>query len=73
MKKFAVACFDEFSRELKLEIVEETNGFLAAVKVISKGEKEEYNKEMIENCNSLDELQENWLGDEFWIEVKEIN
>lgn len=71
MKKFAVAFFSNFSGELKLEIIEAESDLKAGAILVS-GEDEKEKTLILEGCNTLKELQKEWLGNDFWVEVKEI-
>ena len=71
MKKFAVAYFSNFDEELKLEIIEAESDLKAGA-ILVAGEDEKEKALILESCNTLEDLQEEWLGDDFWLEVKEI-
>ena len=65
---YAIATFDDFSRELKLEIIEASSEIEALKKA------ECYKNEQVD-WNSIENVQhfkDEYLGDDFWLAVKEV-
>ena len=70
MKKnvYAISTFDDFSRELKLEIIEASSEIEALKKA------ECYKNEQVD-WNSIENVQhfkDEYLGDDFWLEIKQV-
>ena len=65
---YAIATFDDFSRELKLEIIEASSEIEALKKA------ECYKNEQVD-WNSIENVQhfkDEYLGDEFFLEIKQV-
>ena len=65
---YAIATFDDFSRELKLEIIEASSEIEALKKA------ECYKNEQVDwdNIESISQFKDEYLGDEFWLEIKQV-
>ena len=65
---YAIATFDDFSRELKLEIIEASSEIEALKKA------ECYKKEQIDwdNIEDIPQFKEEYLGDEFFLKIKQV-
>ena len=70
MKKnvYAIATFDDFSRELKLEIIEASSEIEALKKA------ECYKNEQVDwdNIENVQQFKDEYLGDDFWLEFKQV-
>ena len=70
MKKnvYAIATFDDFSRELKLEIIEASSEIEALKKA------ECYKNEQVDwdNLENVQQFKDEYLGDEFFLEIKQV-
>ena len=65
---YAIATFDDFSRELKLEIIEASSEIEALKKA------ECYKNEQVDwdNIENIPQFKDEYLGDEFWLELKQV-
>ena len=65
---YAIATFDDFSRELKLEIIEASSEIEALKKA------ECYKNEQVDwdNIESISQFKDEYLGDEFFLEIKQV-
>ena len=70
MKKYAIAFFDYFEGKLTLDIVEGTSD-LDALKNsgLFKANESEITWEDFTNAK---DFEKTWLGDDFWLEIKEV-
>ena len=65
---YAIATFDDFSRELKLEIIEASSEIEALKKA------ECYKNEQVDwdNIEDIPQFKDEYLGDDFWLEIKQV-
>ena len=65
---YAIATFDDFSRELKLEIIEASSEIEALKKA------ECYKNEQVDwdNLENVQQFKDEYLGDDFWLEIKQV-
>lgn len=65
---YAIATFDDFSRELKLEIIEASSEIEALKKA------ECYKNEQVDwdNIEDIQQFKDEYLGDDFWLEIKQV-
>lgn len=65
---YAIATFDDFSRELKLEIIEASSEIEALKKA------ECYKNEQVDwdNIEDIPQFKDEYLGDEFFLEIKQV-
>ena len=65
---YAIATFDDFSRELKLEIIEASSEIEALKKA------ECYKNEQVDwdNIESIPQFKDEYLWDEFFLEIKQV-
>ena len=65
---YAIATFDDFSRELKLEIIEASSEIEALKKA------ECYKNEQVDwdNIEDIPQFKDENLGDEFFLEIKQV-
>lgn len=65
---YAIATFDDFSRELKLEIIEASSEIEALKKA------ECYKNEQVDwdSIESISQFKADYLGDDFWLEIKQV-
>ena len=70
MKKnvYAIATFDDFSRELKLEIIEASSE-IEALKKAECYKNEQVDWDTFEN---VQQFKDEYLGDDFWLEIKQV-
>ena len=70
MKKnvYAIATFDDFSRELKLEIIEASSE-IEALKKAECYKNEQVDWDILEN---VQQFKDEYLGDEFFLEIKQV-
>ena len=70
MKKnvYTIATFDDFSRELKLEIIEASSEIEALKKA------ECYKNEQVDwdNIENVQQFKDEYLGDDFWLKIKQV-
>ena len=65
---YAIASFDDFSRELKLEIIEASSE-IEALKKAECYKNEQVDWDSIEN---VQQFKDEYLGDDFWLELKQV-
>ena len=65
---YAIATFDDFSRELKLEIIEASSE-IEALKKAECYKNEQVDWDSIEN---VQHVKDEYLGDDFWLEIKQV-
>ena len=65
---YAIASFDDFSRELKLEIIEASSE-IEALKKAECYKNEQVDWDSIEN---VQHFKDEYLGDDFWLEIKQV-
>ena len=65
---YAIASFDDFSRELKLEIIEASSE-VGALKKAECYKNEQVDWDSIEN---IQHFKDEYLGDDFWLEIKQV-
>ena len=65
---YAIATFDDFSRELKLEIIEASSE-IEALKKAECYKNEQVDWDSIEN---IPQFKDEYLGDEFFLEIKQV-
>ena len=65
---YAIATFDDYSRELKLEIIEASSEIEALKKA------ECYKNEQVDwdNIENVQQVKDEYLGDDFWLEIKQV-
>ena len=65
---YAIATFDIFNRELKLEIIEASSDIEALKKA------ECYKNEQVDwdNIENVQQVKDEYLGDDFWLEIKQV-
>ena len=65
---YVIATFDDFSRELKLEIIEASSEIEALKKA------ECYKNEQVDwdNIENVQQFKDEYLGDDFWLEIKQV-
>lgn len=65
---YAIASFDDFSRELKLEIIEASSEIEALKKA------ECYKNEQIDwdNIENVPHFKDVYLDEDFWLEIKQV-
>ena len=70
MKKnvYAIATFDIFNGELKLEIIEASSE-IEALKKAECYKNEQVDWDSIEN---IQQVKDEYLGDDFWLEIKQV-
>ena len=65
---YAIATFDDFSRELKLEIIEASSE-IEALKKAECYKNEQVDWDTVEN---VQQFKDEYLGDDFWLEIKQV-
>ena len=65
---YAIATFDDFSRELKLEIIEASSE-IEALKKAECYKNEQVDWDILEN---VQQFKDEYLGDDFWLEIKQV-
>ena len=65
---YAIASFDDFSRELNLEIIEASSE-IEALRKAECYKNEQVDWDSIEN---VQQLKDEYLGDDFWLEIKQV-
>ena len=65
---YAIATFDDFSRELKLEIIEASSE-IEALKKAECYKNEQVDWDTLEN---VQQFKDEYLGDDFWLEIKQV-
>lgn len=65
---YAIATFDDFSRELKLEIIEASSE-IEALKKAECYKNEQVDWDAVEN---VQQFKDEYLGDDFWLEIKQV-
>ena len=65
---YAIATFDIFNGELKLEIIEASSEIGALKKA------ECYKNEQVDwdNIENIQQFKDEYLGDDFWLELKQV-
>ena len=65
---YAIATFDIFNGELKLEIIEASSDIEALKKA------ECYKNEQVDwdNIENVQHFKDEYLGDDFWLEIKQV-
>ena len=65
---YAIATFDIFNGELKLEIIEASSDIEALKKA------ECYKNEQVDwdNIENVQQVKDEYLGDDFWLEIKQV-
>ena len=65
---YAIATFDDFSRELKLEIIEASSEIEALKKAeCYKNEQVDWN-----SIKNVQHFKDEYLGDDFWLALKQV-
>lgn len=65
---YAIATFDIFNGELKLEIIEASSD-IEALKKAECYKNEQVDWDSIEN---VQQVKDEYLGDDFWLEIKQV-
>ena len=65
---YAIATFNDFSRELKLEIIEASSE-IEALKKAECYKNEQVDWDILEN---VQQFKDEYLGDDFWLEIKQV-
>ena len=65
---YAIATFDDFSRELKLEIIEASS----EVEALKKAECYKNEQVAWDNLENVQQFKDEYLGDDFWLELKQV-
>ena len=65
---YAIATFDIFNGELKLEIIEASS----EIKALEKAECYKNEKVDWDSVENVQQVKDEYLGDDFWLEIKQV-